>query len=60
MITRKPYFKESTRYVSFRFDTEQEATIFREFCDMSGMKTDKTGYQGEYKTVVYIFVDHFS
>ena len=54
MISRKPYFKESTSYVSFQFDTPQEAIVFREMCELLGMKTDKNGYSGQYKTVVYI------
>ena len=54
MISRKPYFKESTSYVSFKFETKEEATMFREMCELLGMKTDKKGYSGQYATVVYI------
>ena len=53
-ITRKPYFNESARYFNFMFETEEEATTFREVCELLGMTTDKNTYTQDYKKVVYV------
>lgn len=53
-LKRKPYYNESARYFNFMFETEEEATAFREVCELLGMTTDKHGYTTDYKTVVYI------
>ena len=43
-LKRKPYYNESARYFNFMFETEEEATAFREVCELLGMTTDKRGY----------------
>ena len=59
MIARKPYYLNSTGYVSFLFETEKEATVYREYCSMMGMTTDLESYSNnDYKKVVYVFADY--
>ena len=54
MITRNPYFKKSTNYVNFKFDSKLKASAFKAICKAFGLNVTQFDKTNNYKTVVYI------